>query len=321
LPDFFGTDAFSETSGGNYVDSEFDTIGIIGLGQMGGGTAHHPVRAGYVVIGYDLRTDAVARLVDAGGQSSRSSEDLVACADIVLTSVEGEDSIELADTVLLPNARAGQVYIDHSTVPIPQTKRIGQTFTDKGVEYLDAPVSGGATGAAEGTLRVFVGGDKEVAEKCWPLFEAMGNPEKIVYCGPIGMGQTAKIVQQLTRRFPDVARMEVMSFGLRAGLDLELVMRALDVTPDAQDRYARLYRAIKGGQTDNLSALFSEWAYYLEGAHALGFRMPMLEAMYEFCRDGEQTGVDPLGRRQPSIWNELMASGSTADSPSSEETG
>jgi hypothetical protein len=100
--------------------------------------------------------------------------------------------------------------------------------------------------------------------------------------------------------------MEVMSFGLRAGLDLDLVMRALDVEPDSDDRYARLYRAIASGNTDGLSALYSEWAYFLQEAEAQGFRMPMLEAMYEFCKDGPLTGRDPLNRPQPSIWNELM---------------
>ena len=283
-------------------------IGVIGLGQMGGGIAANLARAGYQVIGYDLKAEAIERLIQARGNSAQNSEEIVTRADIVLTSVEGRDAIELADTVLLPNARPGQIHIDHSTVPAPQTRRIGQAFVDRGARYLDAPVSGGARGAAAGTLRVFVGGDKATVDLCWPLFEAIANPDKIVYCGPIGMGQAAKVVQQLTVRFPDVARMEVMSFGLHAGLDLETVMRALDVAPDSQNPYARLYRAIASGRTENLSALFSEWAYFMEEARAGGFRMPMLEAMYSFCKDGEKTGVDPLGRRQPSIWNELMRS-------------
>jgi len=287
------------------------TIGAIGLGQMGGGIAVNLVRAGYKLVGYDLKVESIDRLIQAGGRSAKGSEEIVARSDIVLTCVEGLDSIALADTVLLPNARPGQIYVDHSTVPAPQTRRIGQAFVERGAKYLDAPISGGAGGAAAGTLRVFVGGDKATAEQCWPLFEAIGSPDKIVYCGPVGMGQVAKVVQQLTVRFPDVARMEVMSFGLQAGLDLETVMRALDVAPDAQDPYARLYQAVKLGKTDNLSALFSEWAYYLKEARARGFRMPMLEAMYEFCKDGKKTGIDPLGRRMPSIWNELMASGQT----------
>jgi len=285
------------------------TIGAIGLGQMGSGIAANLVRAGYSVIGYDLKADAVDRLVAAGGRAAESSNDIVAHCDIILTCVEGRDSIRLADTVLLPNARPGQIFIDHSTVPVPETRRIGQSFVEMGSKYLDAPISGGARGAATGTLRVFVGGDKATAEQCWPLFDTIGNPDKIVYCGPIGMGQAAKVVQQLTTRFPDVARLEVMMFGLRAGLDLEILMRALDVSPDSGDAYARLCRAIQRGEIGNLSFEFAEWGYYLEAAKAQGFRMPMLEAMYEFCKNGEKTTADALRRPEPSIWNELMKSG------------
>ena len=283
------------------------TIGIVGLGNMGSGIAANLVQAGYTVAGYDLKIGAIERLVEAGGRGAQSALEIVQSCDVVLTSVEGKASIALADEVYLPHARPGQIYVDHSTVPAPETRRIGQAFLERGAAYLDAPVSGGQGGAAAGTLRVFVGGDRATAETCWPLFEAIGRPDKIVYCGEIGKGQVVKVVQQLTHRFPDVARMEVISFGLRAGLDLELVMRGLDVEPDdPADPYARLYRAIRDGQTDNLSALFSEWAYFLQEAKACGFRMPMLEAMYEFCKDGPLTGRDPLNRPQPSIWNELM---------------
>jgi 3-hydroxyisobutyrate dehydrogenase-like beta-hydroxyacid dehydrogenase len=287
----------------NLVERE---IGVIGLGQMGGGVAANLVRAGYVVTGYDLKEEAIARLIEVGGQRAASSEEIVTGCDVVMTSVEGHVAIELADTILLPNARPGQAFIELSTVSAPETRRIGRAFVEEGCAYLDAPLSGGARGAAAGTLRIFVGGDKETAERYWPLFEAVGNPDKIVYGGPIGMGQVVKVVQQLTRRWPDVARMEVMAFGLRAGLDLETVMRALDVTPDADNPYARLYRTIQRGETDRLSGLFAEWAYYLEEIRAQGFRMPMLEAMYAFCKDAERVSTDVVGRPQPSVWNELM---------------
>jgi 3-hydroxyisobutyrate dehydrogenase-like beta-hydroxyacid dehydrogenase len=281
-------------------------IGVIGLGQMGGGIAANLAAAGYAIVGYDPKPEAMSKLESAGGTPVKSSGEIVARCGIVLTCLEGRISISVADAELIPNARAGQIFIDHSTVPGPETRRIGKEFEEKGANYLDAPVSGGAQGAAAGTLRVFVGGDKTIADQCWPLFEAVGNPEKIVYCGPMGMGQVAKVVQQLTDRFPDVARMEVMAFGLRAGLDVDTLMRALDVLPDSDDPYAALCAAVRAGRTDELSGLFSEWPYYLDEVEARGFRMPMLEAMYEFCKDAEKTCVDPVSRPMPSIWNELM---------------
>jgi len=281
-------------------------IGIIGLGQMGSGISANLVKAGYNITGYDLRTESLSKLVALGGKSAEGAKDIVAKCDVVLTCVEGKDSIKLADEVLIPNARSGQIFIDHSTVTPPQTRRIGKALTDKGGKYLDAPISGGSGGAASGTLRIFIGGDKVLADEFMPMFEVIGNPEKIVYCGTIGMGQVGKIVQQLTTRFPDVARLELMSFGLQAGLDAETLIRALDVSPDSNDPYARYYRAIKDGSIENVSLEYAEWGYYLEEVKALGIRMPMLEAMFEYCKDGEKTVVDPLRRPEPSIWNELM---------------
>ena len=282
------------------------TIGIIGLGQMGAGIAANLARAGYDVLGFDLKPAARAQVGTDGGRAAASSEQVVAESDVVLSCVEGRDAIALADAVLLPNARPGQVYIDTSTVPVPQAQRIGQSFLDRGAQYLDAPISGGKGGASAGTLRVFVGGDRATAERCWPLFEVIGNPDKVVYCGPIGQGQVAKVVQQLTTRFPDVARLEVMCFGLRGGLDVETLARALDVDPDSDNPYARLLRGIQSGDIARYSFEYAEWGYYLEEARAQGFRLPMLEAMYAFCAEADKTTVDALRRPEPSIWNELM---------------
>ncbi len=282
-------------------------IGIIGLGQMGTGIATNLVRAGYSITGYDLKADAVNNLVKSGGKGAENGKEIVENSHIVLTCVEGKDSIKIADSLLLPNCRTGQIFIDHSTVPVPETCRIGQAFVDKGCKYLDAPISGGKGGAEAGALRIFVGGDNETADYCWPLFMATGNKEKVVYCGSdIGIGQVAKVVQQLTTRFPDVARLEVMAFGLRSGLDPETLMRALDVDPASNDPYARLYKGIKNGSIERFSFEYAEWGYYLAQIKAKGFRMPMLEAMYEFCKDAEKTTADALNRKEPSIWNELM---------------
>lgn len=281
-------------------------IGIIGLGQMGSGISANLVNAGYNITGYDLKADARKRLVDVGGYAGNSGEYVVANCDVVLVCVEGRDSIKIFDNVLLPNARKGQIFIDHSTVPAPETRRIGQALVERGCQYLDAPISGGSDGAAKGMLRIFVGGDKSIADECWELFEVIGNPEKIVYCGKIGMGQIGKVVQQLTVRFPNVARLEVMIFGLRGGLDLETLMRALDVDPNSSDPYASLYKSIRNGEAESLSFEFAEWNYYLQEIKSLGFYMPMLEAMFEFCKDSEKTTFDALRRSEPSIWNELM---------------
>jgi hypothetical protein len=106
----------------------------------------------------------------------------------------------------------------------------------------------------------------------------------------------------------------VMAFGLRNGLDKARLMQALDVDPDSDDRYAMLYRHIEAEEKEILGGLISEWHYFLEQVHAAGMRMPMLEALYAFAKDGEPASLDPVGRPMPSIWDELMKAG-TGEAP------
>lgn len=281
-------------------------IGIIGIGQMGGGIARNLVKAGYQVLAYDPRKEAQERFKQADGRIAPDAESVIESCDIILLCVEGKVSIKVTSDVLIPGMRKGQILIDNSTVPVPQTRRFGKALSEKGVGYLDAPVSGGASGADSGTLRIFVGGDRDLYIQCRPLFEAAGNPGKIHYYGPTGMGQVAKVVQQLTSRLPDTARLEVMAFGVRSGLDKRGLMNALDTTADSDNPYAQLYRYIEEDNKNSLEGLFSEWQYYIEQLRAIGMRMPMLEGLYEFAKDAEKTATDPLGRREPCIWDELM---------------
>ena len=282
------------------------TIGVIGLGQMGGGIAENLARAGYRVLGFDPKPSAQARLKAAGGKVADGIEVLVGASEIVVLCVPGDIAIQVTEGLLVPLCREGQIVIDHSTVPAPRTRAMGAAFAAKGVRYMDMPVSGGAGGAKAGELRMFAGGDREIFDLCWPLFQATGNPEKVHHYGDVGMGQVAKIVQQLTQRLPDMARLEVMAFGLRGGLSKEQLMAALDVDPGSGDPYARLYRLIDEDNKRPLSLLASEWAYYLEEAESIGMRMPMLEGTHDLVKDAERTVTDVVSRPMPCLWDELM---------------
>jgi 3-hydroxyisobutyrate dehydrogenase-like beta-hydroxyacid dehydrogenase len=287
------------------MDPRATTIGLIGLGKMGSGIAANLLRSGFRLLCHDKSPAALTAATAAGAEAAADVAQVLDRCGIVATCVEGRDSMRIADETLIPGCRPGQVFIDHSTVPVPAARRIGAAFKERGADYLDAPISGGREGAARGTLRIFVGGDQAVARACWPLFEAIGDPAKLVYCGPTGAGQIAKVVQQMTVRLPDMARLEVIAFGLRSGLGIDLVMRALDVAPDSADRYALLCRAIETGQVEKLSFEFAEWEYYFEQARAAGFAMPMLEGLYHACKDGELVTEDGAGRREPSVWNQM----------------
>jgi 3-hydroxyisobutyrate dehydrogenase-like beta-hydroxyacid dehydrogenase len=219
--------------------------------------------------------------------------------------------LEVAEESLLPQARAGQVFIDHSTVPAPETRRLATALGEKGAIALDVPVSGWITGAESGTLTMFVGGDEPTARHYWPLFEVLGDPQRIFYGGAAGMGQVMKIVQQLKDRLIDVARMEVMAFGRRAGLGWEQILQTLNVAPDSDDGYARLYRRILAGEAAHINCIFGEWPYYLAEAGVQNIPLPMLESIFRFFDAGERVSQDEQGRPTPSLWDELM----TRDGP------
>jgi 3-hydroxyisobutyrate dehydrogenase len=280
-------------------------VGFIGLGAMGGRMARNLLKAGYPVLGYDIRPEALEQLTRAGGQPAVDAAQVVHACSLVLTSLVSHVLLHVAAETLLPHARPGQIFLDHSTLPAPEARRLALDFGAKGAHYLDAPVSGWITGAESGTLTIFAGGDAEAYRSVYPLLQVMGDPQRIFYAGASGQGQVMKVVQQLKARILDIARLEVMSFGIRDGLSWEQVLAALNVDPSSDDGYAQLYRTIQAGQSDTLGGLFGEWPYYLAEAEEKGIPMPMLAACYDFYRRGEHVTRDEQGRTGPSLWREL----------------
>lgn len=284
------------------------TIGFIGLGAMGSRMARNLAQAGYRVIGYDIRPEAAQALVGAGGKAGHSAPDVVRRSDVVLTSLVSHVCLRVAEESLLPNARPGHIFIDHSTIPAPETRRLAEAFAARGAIAIDAPVSGWITGAEQGTLTIFIGGDPATVRACWPIFEVLGDASRLIYYGgPPGSGQVMKVMQQLRDRLLNAARLEIMAFGAREGLGLDQILRVLNVDPAGPDGYAQLARQIQEGQGDALHCLFGEWPYYLREAQTQGIPMPMLESLYQFCRAGERVNQDEQGRPGPSVWRELTA--------------
>jgi 3-hydroxyisobutyrate dehydrogenase-like beta-hydroxyacid dehydrogenase len=153
---------------------------------------------------------------------------------------------------------------------------------------------------------VFAGGDKEIYDQCYPLFEAVGNPEKIDLFGPVGMGQVAKDVQQMTERMPTLARLELLAFGIRAGLTREQLLKALDAEPGSPNPYVDLLSLIDADDKHRLSPMAAEWKYYLAEAKSIGMRMPMLEGVYEMLKDAPKTAEDNVHRPIACFWDEMM---------------
>ncbi len=208
-----------------------EKIGFIGTGIMGSPMAMNLIKAGYGVWVY-ARTPARAQtLVQAGATVCRSPKAVAECADIIITMVSDTPDVEavvLGPEGVIAGAAPGKVLVDMSTISPSAARRIAAHLGEKGVEMLDAPVSGGDIGAREGTLSIMVGGKEDVFERVWPVFNVLGS--NIVLVGDHGAGQVAKTCNQV-----------LVAQHVQAAAEALLLARACGVDP------ARVRSALLGG--------------------------------------------------------------------------
>ena len=199
-----------------------ETVGFIGLGNMGGGMSANIQRAGYPMTVYDLREEAALPLLEGGARLANTPAEVAAVSDITFTSLPGPyevESVALGNGGVLEGIRPGGVYIDLSSSRPTLIREIEPRFRAKGCAVLDAPVSGGKTGAASGNLAVMVGGDREVFDRVKPILDAFGD--KVFYAGAIGAGSVAKLVHNMIGHSVRQAIAEGLTLGVKAGVEPE----------------------------------------------------------------------------------------------------
>ena len=281
-------------------------IGFIGLGNMGGRMAKNLHNAGYPLIGYDIDAAKCTALAATGATAGNDTPQVVENSDVVMTSLRSSDVFcSVAEQHLIPNAREGHVFIDLGTTEVEKTREIATALTEKGATLIDAPVSGGPNGSETGTLRIFVGGDAAVVEKCRPILEVLGEPKYVVYCGTSGSGQIVKGVNQLAMGLGDAAFMEAMAFGVCAGVDPTAIREAVGMGDGWRGQFDRIAKRIIDGEGKNLVVKYPELPYFLAAAEASGFEIPLTEALYEFCKRENYQMFDNMNRPSRSFWRTL----------------
>lgn len=281
------------------------TVGIIGLGTMGGSMVRHIAAVTTRLYVYDRSPEALAAAVGNGGTAAESVTDLVAHVDVVCTSLpDFHVFVQVAQDELLPAAREGQLFVDFGTTKATETVRLATAFAERGARLVDAPVSGGGGGAQAGTLRVFAGGRPEDVEAVRPILEAVGDPARVVYCGPSGQGQAMKVVNQLGMGLVNAAVLEAASFGTRAGLDLQAMEHAIGGQGGFRGLFSAVLQQIADGAGEDVGIKYGQLAAFGEEAGCMDHRLPISEALLEFCRDAELVTVE-AGRPSPSLWREL----------------
>ena len=203
-------------------------IGFIGLGIMGKPMSKNLVKAGYELVVYNRSKASVEKLVAMGAAAGESAADVAAQCDVIITMLPNSPQVRevcLGANGILEGAKEGTVVIDMSSIDPVESKSIGAALAEKGVELMDAPVSGGEPKAIDGTLSVMVGGKKESFDKYYDLLMAMAG--SVVYVGDLGSGNVAKLANQVIVAINIAAVSEAMTLAVKNGADPELVYKAI----------------------------------------------------------------------------------------------
>ena len=224
-------------------------VGFIGVGNMGGPMCRNIVRnTNHEVVVFDLNPAAVKACTDLGASSAASVAELAKSCDVVIASLPLPRIVEevtLGADGVAANAKPGTVFIDLSTNSPATAKRVAAGMSAKGIQMLEAPVSGGTSRAADGTIVIMVGGDDTTFEQQLPLLKSFSG--EVVHVGGIGMGSTAKLINNMLAFCNAAAAAEGLMIGKRAGIDLHKLDSVIRNASGMSSAYANMAsRAFKG---------------------------------------------------------------------------
>jgi 3-hydroxyisobutyrate dehydrogenase-like beta-hydroxyacid dehydrogenase len=200
-------------------------IAWIGTGIMGAPMARRLMRGGHRLRVYNRSAERARALADDGATVAADAAEAARGAEAVFIMVSDTPDVESVAAKIGPVLVRGQLVIDMSTIAPEAERTIFTRFAELGVDYLDAPVSGGETGAIEGTLAIMVGGEEAAFSRARPLFELLGK--RVTYMGPAGAGQTTKLANQVAVAVTLEAAVEALLFARQGGLDTAKVIEAI----------------------------------------------------------------------------------------------
>lgn len=193
-------------------------VAFIGLGHMGGGMAPNLVKAGHEVRAFDLVAEAMDKARQGGCIAAASAAEAVRDADVVITMLPAAQHVRAVFTNdVAPNAKAGALLIDCSTIDVSSAREVGSEMNSRGMDFVDAPVSGGIAAAAGGNLTFMVGGTDEQFERARPFIEPMAKA--VIHAGQLGAGQAAKICNNMILGATMAATCEAFVLAKKLGLD------------------------------------------------------------------------------------------------------
>jgi 3-hydroxyisobutyrate dehydrogenase len=205
------------------------TVGFIGLGSMGSGMTRNLQKAGFSLVVNDIRRERARELLDGGARWASSPAEVAAESDLVITMLPTPRHVAAVANEMVAGIPADGTWIDMSTSAPEIADEIRQKKPR--LHVLDAPVSGMSAGAAAGTLQIFVGGDADDVTRLRQVFEAMGDPDRILHVGAHGTGYVVKLMLNQLWFSHLVATAEVLAIGVKSGVDLGVLRDALVASP------------------------------------------------------------------------------------------
>ena len=203
-------------------------LGFIGLGIMGKPMAKNLLKAGHELVVLDMNKAAVDELISAGAESASTPAEVGSRTDVIITMLPNSPHVKtvvLGENGLIDSAAKGKVLIDMSSIAPLASQEVAEALGKKGMEMLDAPVSGGEPKAVDGTVAVMVGGKKEVFDANKEIIEPMAG--SVVYVGKIGAGNTTKLCNQIVVALNIAAVSEALVLAKKAGVSPDLVFQAI----------------------------------------------------------------------------------------------
>lgn len=204
------------------------TVGYIGLGLMGKSIARNIMKAGFPLVVHNRSRASVNELAAQGARPASSPVEVASQVDVIFTNLPDSPDVEqvaLGPSGIIEGAHPGLIFVDNSTIKPATARHIAKELGERGVQSLDAPVSGGDVGARDGTLTVMIGGPESAVEQVIPVFQAMAKT--ITHVGESGAGQIAKAANQIMVAAQMVAMAELLIFAKKAGADPRKVVEAI----------------------------------------------------------------------------------------------
>ncbi len=269
-------------------------IGFIGLGIMGKPMVRNLMKAGHSVVVYDIVKANVEQMVKEGAAEAHSAKETAEKCRTVITMLPNSPHVKaavLGENGVLEGAREGDILIDMSSIAPLASKEIYEACAKKGVQMIDAPVSGGEPKAIDGTMSIMAGGSKEIFDKVYDLLMTMGG--SAVYCGEIGAGNTTKLANQIIVALNIAAVSEAFMLSTKAG-----------VSPE------KVFAAIRGGLAGS-TVMNAKVPMMMEGNFAPGFKIDLhIKDLNNALDTGHEIGVPlPLTANVMEVLQKLHADG------------